>query len=263
MSGVALALLGLGLALIALAGVLAWLVAHQKSQAVRLNSFLDSAGHELRTPLTAILGYQELLEEGVYGTLDDRGAEAVRRIGSAGRELLSLLNGMVDMSRPERQPADLQPEPVDINGTVLDAVAAGTRLAPERNVEWKHDIEPDLPVLRSDAQRLQRALFLVVLACIRATPGGSLTLRARRTADSADGDGVVLEIEGVPFARLPRPPIDRALRESAADDERSLLRLLIAVDGIERLNGSVELNGGSPGVLRLLLRHVDAPKRAG
>lgn len=241
-----------------LAALVGYMVARQREDAQRWNTFLDATGHELRTPLTAIMGYQELLEDGVYGQLNQRGQEAVGRIGAAARELLSLLNGMVDMSRPEALAPDLDIEPVDLNGLLQEAAETGRRLGPERNVTWSDDLPDRLPVLHSDPNRLQRALFLAVLACVRATPGGALHLSAR-----ADGDGAVVELHGVGFSTLPEPPIQNVVRDGGeAEEERSLLRLLIAIDSIGKLGGSASLDEADrdrAGTLRLRLADIDAP----
>lgn len=220
--------------------------------------FLDTVGHELRTPLTGILGYQELLEEGVYGEIDPRGQEAVRRIGSAGSELLSLLNAMIDFGRGADH-LDLELEQVDTHSVALEAALSGRRLAEERAVAWSDDVADDLPVVRSDRHRLRRALFLAVLAAVRSAGDGEIVFTAR-----ADGGDAVVEIAGVPFGRLPDPDLDAVVLQAGDDEpERSLLRLALAVHTIHGLGGRSSIEPGDPGVLRLRFGHVDASPRAG
>jgi len=212
--------------------------------------FLDAVGHELRTPLTAILGYQELLEEGVYGQLEPKGAEAVRRVGAAAHELLSLLNGMIDLGRPDGQPPELDIAPVPLTGLLREVAASGQRLGPERGVDWSDDVPDDLPIVTSDPNRLQRALFLAVLAAIRATPGGAI-----RMSVAPEDDGATIRLHGVGFQDLPEPPLaDLVLRRAEDDTERSVLRMAVALHGLRRLGGSWTLETGGTATLALRIR---------
>lgn len=203
----------------------------------RWNDFVDAIGHELRTPLTAIIGFQELIEEGVYGSFDEHARGAIGRIGSSAHELLALLNGMVDLARPAQAPPEL-----DLARTSLDVVAAeaaeiGRRLAPERDVSWTDEVDPDLGSILTDPRRVQRALFLAILAAVRATPGGALHLSARPA-----GDGAELRLRGPAFERIPRPPlVDIILDKSREGEDRSLLRLCLAVDTLALVGGRVDL----------------------
>jgi signal transduction histidine kinase len=220
----------------------------------RWNEFVDAIGHELRTPLTAIIGFQELLEDGIYGKLAEPCRGAVGRIGSSAQELLALLNGMVDLARPAQTPPELDLDDISLDLVFADAVEAGRRIAPERDVRWSDEPATGLGMIRSDARRLQRALFLGILAAVRATPGGALHLGARR-AD--DGDGAEILLRGPAFDRVPRPPlVDIVMHRAREGDDRSLLRLCLAVDTLALLGCTVELEQGT-----LVIRLVSADAR--
>ena len=218
----------------------------------RWNEFVDAIGHELRTPLTAIIGFQELLEDGIYGQLADPCRGAVGRIGSSAQELLALLNGMVDLARPAQAPPELDLDDVSLDLVFAEAAEVGRRLAPDRDVRWSDEPATGLGVIRSDARRLQRALFLGILAAVRATPGGQLALSARR---ASDGDGAEFLLHGPAFDRVPRPPlVDIVLHRAREGDDRSLLRLCLAVDTLALLGCTVELEQGV-----LVMRLTSAP----
>lgn len=218
---------------------------------LRWNDFVDAMGHELRTPLTAIIGFQELLEDGIYGEIGEGGLGAIRRIGSSAQELLALLNGMVDLARPAEAPPELDLGDVSVNSVFAEAAHIGRRLAPERDVAWSDEDTGDLGFIRTDARRLQRALFLLVLAAVRATPGGSLHL----SAVPGDDGGAVVLLRGPAFARVPRPPLaDIVLDRTEDDDERSLLRLCLAVDTLALLGCTVDLDTAEPPTVRIALR---------
>ena len=216
----------------------------------RWNEFVDAIGHELRTPLTAIIGFQELLEDGIYGKLPDPCRGAVGRIGSSAQELLALLNGMVDLARPAQAPPELDLDDVSLDTVFADAAETGRRLAPERDVVWSDEPAKGLGSIRTDQRRLQRALFLGILAAVRATPAGSLHLKARSLGE---GQGAEFRIEGPAFEHVPRPPlVDIVMHRAREGDDRSLLRLCLAVDTLALLGCTVELEQGPTLVVRLI-----------
>ena len=221
----------------------------------RWNEFVDAIGHELRTPLTAIIGFQELIEDGIYGQLPDPCRGAVGRIGSASQELLALLNGMVDLARPAQAPPELDFDDVSLDLVYADALEAGRRLAPERDVRWSDEPATGLGMIRSDTRRIQRALFLGILAAVRATPGGDLHMSA---AQAENGDGAELRLRGAAFEHIPRPPlVDVVMHRAREGDDRSLLRISLAVDTLALLGCGIELEGDA-----LVIRLVSAPAAA-
>lgn len=203
----------------------------------RWNDFVDAIGHELRTPLTAIIGFQELIEEGVYGGLEEPTRGAIGRIGTSAHELLALLNGMVDLARPAQAPPELDLVRTPLDGIVAEAAEIGRRLAPERDVAWSDDTDAELGSILTDTRRVQRALFLAILAAVRATPGGALHLSARPA-----GAGAELRLRGPAFERIPRPPlVDIILDKSREGEDRSLLRLCLAIDTLALVGCGVDL----------------------
>ena len=227
----------------------------------RWNEFVDAIGHELRTPLTAIIGFQELLEDGIYGQIPQPCRGAVGRIGSSAQELLALLNGMVDLARPAQAPPELDLDDVSLDLVYAEASEIGQRLAPERDVQF-HDagIAGTLGSVRTDQRRLQRALFLAILAAVRATPGGRLEMSARPLGGgTGQGAGAELRIEGPAFEYVPRPPlVDIVMNRAKQGDDKSLLRLCLAVDTLALLGCEVELEDAEPRalVVRLTSAHT-------
>lgn len=220
----------------------------------RWNDFVDAIGHELRTPLTGIIGFQELLEDGIYGQLPESGRGAVVRIGNSAQELLALLNGMVDLARPAQAAPELDLEDLSLDAVIAEAVETGRRLAPDRDVRWSAEPASGLGTIRTDARRLQRALFLAILAAVRATPGGAIRLSVE-PLDATGGGGALLHLRGAALERVPRPPLaDIVLARPHEGEDRSLLRLCLAVDTLALLGCTVELEPGPPATLIVHLR---------
>lgn len=142
-------------------------------------TFFDLTTHELRSPLAAVLGYQELLQDGVYGDMPDAADDAVVRIGRSARHLLNLIDGVVELSRLRAGALQPDPEPVNL-GVVLAGVADAFRHhARERGIEPSVDIQTSLPIITSDVDRLLRALDLLVTSAVKNPEADTITLDAR------------------------------------------------------------------------------------
>lgn len=147
------------------------------------NRLLTSITHELRTPLTAILGYQELLADGLYGDMDARCHEAVGRIGEAGAQLLRLVDGVLELARLDAGRLELALAPVALDELLTRVADAARTHARDRGVSLETDIPRGLPTITSDPDRLARALDLSITEAIRASTGGTLRISARLEAD--------------------------------------------------------------------------------
>lgn len=210
----------LGIAALLLAGL--WVRERRRGQALRAQldearrtadraehareSFFDLVTHELRSPLSAILGYQELIRDGAFGPITPGAEEPVERIGRSARNLLHLIDGVVELSRLRGGSVRPVSAPVDLGG-ILPAVAeAFRRQAGDRGIEV-HVHWPDrLPMLRSDADRITRALDLLVTSAIKHPAGGPMHMRIEAAAGS-----LTVRMDGT--AIPPRQPADdRALR---------------------------------------------------
>jgi signal transduction histidine kinase len=217
---------------------------HERRAQARL-AFLGSMAHELRTPLTAILGYQELLADGIYGEFDDRTTEAIRRIGRATGQLGHLIDGMVELAA-EGLARELDLEqlvPQTALRPYLDDAAVTAR---DAGLEFRVEIEEVLPTLVTDARRLERVLFLSLYASIRATSSGALTVRMHPRAAANGRPGLEVAIHGtaLPPSALPdREPGAHAHGQGHAGP--ASLRLTIARETARYLGGDVVLEDGT------------------
>src|SRR6185503_5555766 len=100
---------------------------------------LATMSHELRTPLTAIIGYQELLAEGIPGKVNDVQRQQLGRIKISATHLLSLIDEILLYARVEAGRESVRIEPVVVKGVVDDAIAFVAPMAAERSLTVRSD----------------------------------------------------------------------------------------------------------------------------
>lgn len=200
--------------------------------------FFDLVTHELRSPLSAILGYHELLQDGAYGALPDAAAEPLGRIGRSGRHLLHLIDGVVELSRIRS--GTVRAELGDVNlSVVFAAIADAFRVtAHERTIEPRVHMPDSLPTIRSDQNRIVRALDLVVTSAVKHPTGSEITLSM-----TTDAHGASVRVTGteIPIsANVDDPALRLGLRLAVAD----------AIAGV--LGGTLDLETDDDGVISAL-----------
>lgn len=140
------------------------------------SEFLATVSHELRTPLNIIVGYTDLLIEEVFSP--EEAADALRRVRQQSRELLDLIQAMLDLNRLEAGGFPLVLEEFSV-GAVLRSLREGLPARWSRNgvaLEWK-SADEDL-VLRSDRAKLEMILRNLVHNALKYTEEGSITVLA-------------------------------------------------------------------------------------
>ena len=86
------------------------------------SEFLANMSHELRTPLNAVLGYAELIQDGIYGEVPAKIQDVLERVQQNGRHLLGLINDVLDLSKIEAGQLTLSPVDYSMRELVLDVV---------------------------------------------------------------------------------------------------------------------------------------------
>jgi signal transduction histidine kinase len=146
------------------------------------SQFLANMSHEFRTPLNAILGYTSMLLEGMGGELTPQQTQMLTRVDSNGKNLLSLINDILDISRIEagKMPvhfgefrvSDIVPELL----AELDPMIARSKLAVETDLG-------QVPLLRSDRQKVKQILLNLITNALKFTPKGSVTIATAYDAE--------------------------------------------------------------------------------
>src|SRR5688500_4953533 len=135
---------------------------------------LGVLAHEMRTPIAAILGYQELLSEGIFGEIDERGQEPLARIAYSARQLLHLIDGVQEVASPPDKRLEAHPEPFDPTPVLEDCIRNALTAAAGRDVNFEPAIESELPAAHGDPDRFCRAIDLALAAAIKTSHGPTL-----------------------------------------------------------------------------------------
>jgi GAF domain-containing protein len=139
---------------------------------------IASMSHELRTPLAAMLGYAELLKEGIYGALPDKSTPIVTRIQSNGKHLLGLINTVLDISKIEAGQFKLNLAEYALASVIETVRVATESLAAGKKLAFKTDVARDLPRGLGDEQRLTQVLLNLVGNAIKFTDAGEVRIAA-------------------------------------------------------------------------------------
>jgi signal transduction histidine kinase len=145
----------------------------------RLKSeFLTSMSHELRTPLNSIIGFADVIIQGIDGDIPDLAMNDVKLIHNSGQHLLALINDILDINKIEAGMMELVREPLDLNESVRDVLAASNSLIKDKPVEIVPDISEELPEVFADKLRLNQILLNLISNALKFTHEGSITIKA-------------------------------------------------------------------------------------
>ncbi len=147
----------------------------QMQEFERLKSnFLSTVSHELRTPLTSIIGYSDMLVEGIAGDLGDEQKQFVKTIKAKGDELLKLISSILDFSRIETGHLDLHWMECNPSDVVEAAVDANQDLADRRGARLVLDVAEGLPTVSLDPERVRTAVDHLVQNAVKFSSPGSV-----------------------------------------------------------------------------------------
>lgn len=147
------------------------------------DEFLASMSHELRTPLTGVLNISEVLQEQIFGSLNEKQLKSLRVIEDSGRHLLGLINDILDLSKIEAGQLELQRETFLVNDICQSSLQLVKGMAQKKQQYISFTIEPVLLTLNADPRRLKQILVNLLSNAVKFTPeGGKLSLEV--TGDS-------------------------------------------------------------------------------
>jgi len=154
------------------------------------SNFIATMSHELRTPLTSVIGYSEMMLEGLGGPLTSEQREYLGIIMEKGENLLQLITSILDISKIEAGRTRLVIAEVDVGQVLRDAVATVLPLARKKGVKVVWEPSP-LPRIHCDRDKVRQCIVNLVNNAVKFTPaGGQVTVDAR----PLPGERVALQV---------------------------------------------------------------------
>jgi two-component system cell cycle sensor histidine kinase PleC len=149
------------------------------------SKFLANMSHELRTPLNAIIGFSEIMESGMFGTLgSEKYQEYCHDILTSGHYLLEVINDILDMSKIEAGRMKLDMEPLDLSKTLAESLRVVSGRADDKNLALDADIEGTISVV-ADRRAVKQIIVNLLSNAVKFTPdGGRVVVRSRLLSDS-------------------------------------------------------------------------------
>jgi signal transduction histidine kinase len=180
-------------------------MAAQLAQLDRLKAeFISVASHEIKTPLNVILGYLQLLDEGVYGPISTRQREIIKTLDTQSRSLARLVHQLLDVSRFEAGGGKIYPRPMDLRKFLHDLEGTFRVLSLQRGIHFEVRRTQDLPrEVYWDVDRMNEVLGNLLSNAFKFTEReGRITLRVE-----GSDDHVQLSVSdtgtGIPPSQLP------------------------------------------------------------
>jgi len=191
-----------------------------KSQQLEIASqhkseFLANMSHELRTPLNAIIGFSEVLQERLFGELNEKQAEYTDDILSSGRHLLSLINDILDLSKVEAGRMELEVTTFYLPDAIDNALLLIRERASRHGIKLDRVIDARLGDYTGDERKVKQVLLNLLSNAVKFTPeGGQIRVEARMGDTAAI---VSVTDNGIGIAREDQEAIFEEFRQAAGN----------------------------------------------
>ena len=148
------------------------------------SEFLASMSHELRTPLNAVIGFSELMLDGIPGDINDEQRQCLSDVLNSGQHLLNLVNDVLDIAKVEARRVDLKLENLNLPDVINDVLRTVKPILAVDRHRMKVNIKDGLPQVRADEHRLRQIFFNLLGNAIKFTPpGGAISIEVSRADD--------------------------------------------------------------------------------
>lgn len=176
----------------------------QDRQTETETKFISTISHKLRTPLNAIMGFSELLLDQAYGPLNEKQAHYLRNINVSGKNLLTLLEDLIDLMNLRWGDRELRVTVFSLPRVVQEICLAVGTTASSRNIAISVKNDQGIAAIQADEAKLTKILQHLLMNALRFTPeGGKVEVSVRFSSE--------------PPAGLPHAPGSRFLEVSVAD----------------------------------------------
>jgi signal transduction histidine kinase/CHASE3 domain sensor protein/CheY-like chemotaxis protein len=149
------------------------------------SDFLANMSHELRTPLNSVIGFSEVLQDQLFGSLNDKQGEYVNNILTSGRHLLSLINDILDLSKVESGRMELDLSEFSLRETIEASLVMLKEKAVKGELTVAMTVAPEADIaITADQRKLKQIMFNLVSNAVKFTPaGGVINISATKSGD--------------------------------------------------------------------------------
>jgi len=203
--------------------------------------FLANVSHELRTPLNSILGFAELLEDQAQREQDSgedssklaRRKRYVDNILSAGRSLLELITGLLEMAKVEAGKAELRVLRFEASDLCEQLIAMMRPAADKRGVELTLEVAENLPTMMTDRGKLQQVIFNLLANAVKFTGDMADELRSKQQQRAAEAElmGAPPLLEQLPAAKVTLRAENLIARDPATGQTEDRIRFSVLDTG--------------------------------
>ena len=151
------------------------------------SEFLANMSHELRTPLNSIIGFSEILHDGVFGPVNEKQAKYVNNVLVSGKHLLQLINDILDLSKVEAGKIELVYEDFSVSDAINEVRTLTASIAAKKSIVVDLSVDEGLTMIHADEGKFKQILYNLLSNAIKFTPeNGSVTVGARQSGDMAE-----------------------------------------------------------------------------
>ena len=202
--------------------------------------FLANMSHELRTPLNAIIGFSEVLQERLFGELNEKQTDYLKDIHESGRHLLSLINDILDLSKIEAGHMELEVTRVDLASALANALTLVRERAMRHGIELRLNAGPEVGEIEADERKLKQILLNLLSNAVKFTPdGGRVEVSARAVSDAME---ISVRDSGIGISAKDQAALFKEFRQVGNDQARKAEGTGLGLALTKRL---VELHGGA------------------
>ena len=206
--------------------------------------YLAELAHELKTPLNAIIGFADVMREGVFGKLPEKYADYIETIHQSGGHMLELVSNMLDISRIRAGGYTIKPEIIDARVVVTETIQMMRDAAREAGVSLIAPGTPEPLRVRADKTALKQILTNLIVNGLKYTlPGGSVTVRA-------EGNASLLLTVADTGVGIPKDALERVMKpfEQGVSAKPGAGLGLAVVRGLAQLHGGTVVIESPPGL---------------
>jgi len=207
------------------------------------STFVSVVSHELRTPMTSIKGYVENLLDGLAGALTNKQTHSLERVKHNIDRLTRMINELLDLSKIEAGRLELHLSPMALSDTAEDVVESYQAPAREKSIALQNAVDPSLPMVMGDPDKLNRVLINLVHNAIKFTPqNGTIRIEAHTCGNGYVDVAVTDSGKGIPPHEIDKIFDKFYWSESAPVESRGAgLGLAIAKNLVELQGGRIRV----------------------